>query len=226
MHSGNKFYYEESLKYCGYSVRSYKYRTESGHGTCIVSTSDNKLLSFSEAPNTKVVSNRIVNMTADDLFSEEQCLEIAEKTLSCLHQNSDQFVLYKTKKSKKEIEGSDFDYIRYAFCFKREIEDVIVCDVEIEVSNLGDVQFVGNWDCFTVDIYDSSVKPDLRKALKDAEEAVNDKMKSIGTDYLAKYKEARLIIGQKNQLILLATYELKNEKSEFDNGTIRVYVLL
>ena len=27
MHSGNKFYYEESLKYCGYSVRSYKYRT-------------------------------------------------------------------------------------------------------------------------------------------------------------------------------------------------------
>ncbi|MBO4262020.1 MAG: hypothetical protein J5921_05305 [Clostridia bacterium] len=226
MNSGNKFYYKESIKSGDLIKRSYEYNTDSGRGWCTVSASGRKLFTFHESPKNSIIADRIANMPADAFLSENQCLEKAEKVLGCLYPNSDQFVLYETKQTQSKVDGYDIERVRYEFWFKREVEDVTISDVHITVLNYGDIEYVTNYDCLTNDAYDNSPKLDFRKALNDAEEAVNDKMKSVGSEYSATARSAKLGVGKNNQMLLFVEYGLKNNSSGFECGILGVYVIL
>ncbi len=225
LHSDNPLCYKESSFSDDIGTwRSYKYMTETGQGSYAFFPDQNKLYYFDEHPYEAAIKEEYMKLSKADLLSKEQCLEKAKAFLAVLYSNTESFAQYDKWSDKLELDGLEADCICYNFLFKREVEGVTICSVEITVRNDGEISSVLNGDCITNDRYDKASNLDLKAALKEADDAVNEKVKSFGDDYSAKYNKALLIPGTENRLVLLVQYELW--QGDFSGSVVLVYVVL
>ncbi len=225
LHSDSPLYYKNSSNsYRSGIWRYYEYSTETGSAMCCFYPKHNKLRSFLEGTFEEALKKKYLNLSENELLSKEQCLKKAEEFLAVLYNNAESFKCYDDGESRHKLEGLDLDCMYYKYLFSWEVDGVEICDVRIEVRNDGVIDFVLNENCMEAYYYDKTTDLDFSAALKEADDAVNEKMKSFGEKYTAQFQKASLLLGTKNRLLLRAQYELYEDDSL--GSAIYVYVVL
>lgn len=225
LHASNPFCYIEST-YSDSSglLRAYEYRTETGSGQFYFYTKHNKLVAFLESTKSAVLKEKYMNLSESDLLSKEECLKKAEAFLAVLYDNSESFTQYDNGEYKMKLEGLEVDCTTFKFIFRWDVDGVEICNVRINVRNDGEIVSVANYYVVEAYCYDKTKDLDFSAALKEADDAVNEKVKSFGDKYTAQFDWANLMIGSKNRLILMVQYELY--KDDLPVNSMYVYVVL